>query len=219
LTPLLNIPPSIPATAILAFLTTLLIITMTKLNDPTWYYLDMFLSLIVAEALAQLVAHIVQHFVIGMALLSGLYGFFMLFMGFMLVPSDFPNWLSWLYPVAFHTYSWRTFMMTEFGDNETFVGSDQFSNGYEVLEFYEIENVDRGKDMVTLAGYAIFAHVVSCIILHLRYTMFKGKIEALSGGQKKEGVGLSSSLSALTPGSTRLEMRAVKDEPSEEVTA
>jgi ABC-type multidrug transport system permease subunit len=94
---------SIPGAAILAFLVSLFIITMTKLNDPLWYFLNMFLALVVAEALAQLVSHVVPHFIIGMALLAGLYGFLMLFQGFMLVPSEFPNWLRWVYNVAFHT--------------------------------------------------------------------------------------------------------------------
>jgi ABC-type multidrug transport system permease subunit len=73
----------------------------------------MFLSLLCAEALAQLVSHVVPHFVIGMALIAGAYGFFMLFMGFMLIPSDFPHWLKWTNFVPFHTYSWRTFMYSE----------------------------------------------------------------------------------------------------------
>jgi ABC-type multidrug transport system ATPase subunit len=58
---------SLPGTALLAFLTTLIIITMTKLNAPYWYFLNMFLALNCAEALAQLVSHVVPHFIIGMA--------------------------------------------------------------------------------------------------------------------------------------------------------
>jgi hypothetical protein len=63
---------SIPGAALLAFLTTLIIITMTKLDEPLWYFLTMFLSLCCAEALAQMVSHVVPHFVIGMALLAGM---------------------------------------------------------------------------------------------------------------------------------------------------
>jgi ABC-type multidrug transport system ATPase subunit len=171
---------SIPGAAILAFLVTLLIITMTKLNDPLWYFLNMFLALTVAEALAQLISHVVPHFIIGMALLAGMFGFFMLFQGFMLVPSEFPNWLGWVYYIAFHTYSWRTFMVTEFRDEKVFTGNDDFKSGEDVLVFYEIEGVNRAHDMITLAGYALFIHCVSFLVLHLRYTMFRGKIEPLS---------------------------------------
>ena len=136
---------TIPSAALLAFVTSLIIVTMLKFNDPFWYYLDMFLSLLIAEALAQLVSHIVPHFVIGMALLAGLFGCFMLLQGFMLVPSAFPNWLRWAYNVAFHTYSWRTFMYTEF-QNEEFPGTP-FPTGRDVLALYEIEDVNRGHDV------------------------------------------------------------------------
>mmetsp|Transcript_24824 Transcript_24824/g.37099 ORF Transcript_24824/g.37099 Transcript_24824/m.37099 type:complete len:556 (-) Transcript_24824:651-2318(-) len=62
---------SIPATALLAFLTTLIILSMTKLNEPYWYFLNMFLALSCAEALAQFVSHLVPHFIIGMAIVAG----------------------------------------------------------------------------------------------------------------------------------------------------
>jgi len=136
---------SIPGTALLAFLTTILVVPMTGLNEGFWYFLNMYLSLLVAEALAQLVSHVVPHFVIGMAVIAGLYGFFMLFQGFMLVPSDFPDWLRWTNKVAFHTYSWRTFMVNEFR-GQTF-SSVQFPTGEDVLRAYEIEDVDRGNDV------------------------------------------------------------------------
>ena len=106
----------------------------------------MFLSLTVAEALAQLVSHVVPHFVIGMAMVAGLYGFFMLFQGFMLVPSLFPLWLKWTYHVAFHTYSWRTFMFNEF-HGQTFVGNPEFETGEQVLACYEIGDVNRRNDV------------------------------------------------------------------------
>eukprot|EP00540_Astrosyne_radiata_P020404 CAMPEP_0116827116 /NCGR_PEP_ID=MMETSP0418-20121206/2916_1 /TAXON_ID=1158023 /ORGANISM="Astrosyne radiata, Strain 13vi08-1A" /LENGTH=591 /DNA_ID=CAMNT_0004455847 /DNA_START=63 /DNA_END=1838 /DNA_ORIENTATION=+ len=166
---------SIPGTALLALLVTAIIIGLTGMKAPLWYYLTMFLSLICAEALAQLVSHVVPHFVIGMALVAGMYGFFMLFQGFMLVPSDFPSWLRWTYNVAFHTYAWRTFMFSEFHDRDE-LDSTQFPTGMAVLKAYEIEDVHRGNDMLVLVGYAIVLHLLSFMVLSLRYTLFKGKI-------------------------------------------
>jgi ABC-type multidrug transport system permease subunit len=136
---------SIPGAALLAFLVSLIVVSMLKLNDPYWYFLNMFLALTTSEALAQLVSHVVPHFVIGMAVLAGLFGFFMLFQGFMIVPSDFPVWLRWTYNVAFHSYSWRSFMVTEFRGEE-FPGT-AFPTGEDVLVFYEIENTNRGHDV------------------------------------------------------------------------
>ena len=169
---------SIPGCAILAGIVTIIIITMTKLNEPYWYFLNMFLSLMVAEALAQLISHMVPHFVIGMALLAGCYGFFMLIQGFMLVPSQFPNWLEWLNPVAFHTYSWRSFMDFEFR-GETFT-DPTFPTGESVLEFYEIDDVNRTHDMITLVGYCGVVHLFSFIVLIVRYNFFNGQLQPLS---------------------------------------
>jgi ABC-type multidrug transport system permease subunit len=152
---------SIPGCALLAFLVSLIILTMLKFKDPYWYFLNMFLSLMTSEALAQLVSHVVPHFVIGMAMIAGLFGFFMLFQGFMIVPSAFPNWLRWTYNIAFHTYSWRSFMVTEFRGDE-FPGTP-FPTGEDVLEFYEIENTNRGNDVSS----ALISYYLSLVILLL----------------------------------------------------
>ena len=93
----------------------------------------------------------------------------------MLVPSQFPNRLRWTYDVAFHTYSWRTFMVTEFRGLE-FTGGGPFRTGEEVLEFFEIEDVNRGHDMIVLACYTMILHLLSFVVLHIRHTYVKGKI-------------------------------------------
>ena len=50
---------------------------------------------------------IVPHFIIGIALGAGLYGFFMLCQGFFQIKSDIPPWFIWVYYMGFHTYSFR----------------------------------------------------------------------------------------------------------------
>eukprot|EP00934_Nitzschia_sp_Nitz4_P009418 Nitzschia sp. Nitz4//scaffold142_size57810//52068//54174//NITZ4_006501-RA/size57810-processed-gene-0.52-mRNA-1//1//CDS//3329536406//9408//frame0 len=171
---------SLPGAALLAGLVSLIILTMTKFNDPGWYFLNMFLALTTSEALAQLVSHVVPHFVIGMALIAGLFGFFMLFQGFMIIPSDFPNGLRWTYDIAFHTYSWRSFMVTEFRGLE--FPDTPFPTGEDVLVFYEIEDTNRGNDMLVLACYTLLLHILSFVVLHIRYMYFKGVI--VSAGKK-----------------------------------
>jgi len=169
---------SIPGAAVLALLTTVIIVPMTGLNGIGWYFLDMFLSLVVAEALAQLVSHVVPHFVIGMAVIAGLYGFFMLFLGFMLVPSDFPDWLRWTYDIAFHTYSWRTFMVNEFS-GQTYENGGPYQTGEDVLEAFEIGDVDKAQDMVVLVAYGLILHLISFVVLQVKYKVLKGKLEPL----------------------------------------
>jgi hypothetical protein len=173
---------SIPGAAILASVVTLIITTMTKVKAPYWYLLNMFLSLICAEALAQMVSHIVPHFVIGMALLAGLYGFFMLFMGFMIAPSHFPTWLRWTYDVPFHSYSWRTFMHYEFCCQEDVVYDGPYKTGQQILEAYEIGDVNPTRDLIIIACYGLIIHFLSLIVLYLRYNAFNGRLEQPRNG-------------------------------------
>lgn len=71
-------------------------------------------------------------------------------------------------------------MFIEFKMDDPFEGP--FPTGRDVLTFYEIIDVSVEDDMVVLACYALIVHAFSCIILYLRYTLFKGKLEPLSEG-------------------------------------
>lgn len=157
---------SIPGAALLAFVTTVIIVSMTGLRAPVWYFCNMFLSLLCAEALAQLVSHMVPHFIIGIGLVAGIYGLFMLLQGFMLVPSQFPEGLKWTYNCAIHTYAWRSFMFSEF-HNQIFpdASAQGFQDGNEILKIYEIDDVNRTMDMLALVLYAFVTHLFSFAVL------------------------------------------------------
>jgi ABC-type multidrug transport system permease subunit len=165
---------SIPGTFLLALITTAITLSMTNLRAPLWYFLNIFLVLNCAEALAHLVSHLVQHFVIGIAIIAGIYGIFMLLPGFILVPSDFPGWLTWTYNIAFHTYSWRSLMYNEFSGDVVF-DSVEFPTGMDVLKFYEIEDVNPASDMIVLLIYAVIINAISIIVLFTKNVRHKGK--------------------------------------------
>lgn len=160
---------SIPGTFLLAIVTTAIVLSMTGLRAPIWYFTNMFLALSCAEGLAQLVSHVVPHFIIGIAGIAGLYGMFMLLQGFMIIPSEFPSWLEWMHYVAFHTYSWRSFMYSEFEGDDVKFDSVQFPTGMDVLRLYEIDDVNRTTDMIILLCYALGIHLMSFVVLHLKY--------------------------------------------------
>lgn len=164
---------SLPGTLLLATATSAITLSMTNLRDFSGYLLNMFLALNCAEALAQLMAHVVPHYIIGIALIAGVYGMFMLLQGFMMVPSEFPSWLEWTHYVPFHTYSWRSFMTGEFGGDDISFKSDQFPTGQSVLDFYEIGNINQTNDMIVLVCYAIFIHLISFAVLHWKFIRHK----------------------------------------------
>jgi len=143
---------------------------MTGFHEPLLYYVTMFLALLCAEALNQFISHMVPHFIIGMALVAGFFGLFMLFQGFMLVPSEFPSWLRWTYNTAFHTYAWRQFMYFEFHD-KYFPAAipEKFQVGNNVLIEYEIYDISTTNDLVTLIGYAGVIHCLSFAVVYLKH--------------------------------------------------
>ena len=75
-------------------------------------------------------------------------------------------------------------MYSEFSSIGELTGGS-FATGNDVLVFYEIDDVDRGNDMIVLVGYCIFCHILACLVLYLRYTIFDGKVQAISGHFQK----------------------------------
>ena len=74
-------------------------------------------------------------------------------------------------------------MANEFRGIPVLTGSN-FESGEDILVFYEIEDVDKGNDMIVLAGYCLFIHVLSCVVLTLRYKMH-GTIIPIDDQQEK----------------------------------
>ena len=108
---------SVPGVALLAIVTTLLVVFPAKLNGPLVYGLDLFVSLLVAEGFMSLVAACVPHYIIGIALAAGIFGFHMLCEGFFLVKSDIPDYLKWGYWIAFHSYTFRIIVPSNANEN------------------------------------------------------------------------------------------------------
>ena len=55
-----------------------------------------------------IMAALVPHYIIGIALGAGVYGMFMLSEGFFILRDDIPKYWIWSYYIAFHTYSFRS---------------------------------------------------------------------------------------------------------------
>eukprot|EP00465_Bigelowiella_longifila_P011906 CAMPEP_0185253788 /NCGR_PEP_ID=MMETSP1359-20130426/2388_1 /TAXON_ID=552665 /ORGANISM="Bigelowiella longifila, Strain CCMP242" /LENGTH=188 /DNA_ID=CAMNT_0027836215 /DNA_START=150 /DNA_END=716 /DNA_ORIENTATION=- len=104
---------SLPGVFSLALVTTILVVPLAKLNGFGIYLLTLFVSLLIAEGFMFLMAVLVPHYIVGIALAAGLFGFFMLCQGFFIVKSQIPPWFIWGYYIAFTTYSFRIFMHNE----------------------------------------------------------------------------------------------------------
>jgi ABC-type multidrug transport system ATPase subunit len=145
---------TIPACLILSLVISAIQVNMVGLQNGIQFFLILTLALWCGDALAMLVSLCAPHFVIGIVVCAGICGFFMAIEGFMLVPSKFPLWLRWTYPVPFHTYVFRSLMFNEFYGDQL---------GSAVLESYEIESTNVGHDMVVLLCYSLIIHAL-CIL-------------------------------------------------------
>jgi len=137
---------------------------IAKLNGFGIFFLTLFLSLMIAECLSFLMGLIVRHYIVGIALLAEIYGIFMICEGFMIVKSKIPGYFIWLHYLAFHTYSFKGFMINEFSSIGSF-NSARFSDGKAVLEFYEVNNLEIWQIILILILYIVVLEIISLIVL------------------------------------------------------
>ena len=100
----------------------------------------------------------VPHYIIGIALGAGIFGMFMLCEGFMVPHASIPSYWIWGYYVAFHTYSFESFVFKQF-EHETSEAAKA------ILVKYGMEKVDVPRDMLLLVGYIVMFQVVFAFIL------------------------------------------------------
>lgn len=160
---------SLPGLLLLSVISSVVIVVPTGLNNLGMYILNLFLSLLWGEACMALVAALVPHYIIGIALAAGVFGFFMLCEGFFKLKNDIPDYLIWGYHIAPHTYSFRTFMYCEFHPIGT-LESVQFADGDAVLDFYDMSDVKPARDMLVLFLFTVLTQLVFASVLHKYHT-------------------------------------------------
>ncbi|KAJ8612432.1 hypothetical protein CTAYLR_006585 [Chrysophaeum taylorii] len=160
---------ALPGVFLIAIVSSVLIVFPAKLNGFPVYFLDLFVSLLVAESFMAFVAAIVPHFIVGIALAAGIFGFNMLVEGFFRVKHDIPVYLIWGYYYAFHTYTFRVFMHNEFNPISKFNGP-QFRDGKQVLRFYDMGNVNVTHDFAVLIAWIVFFQICYTMVLYFYHT-------------------------------------------------
>eukprot|EP00004_Rigifila_ramosa_P019488 TRINITY_DN4957_c0_g1_i1.p1 TRINITY_DN4957_c0_g1~~TRINITY_DN4957_c0_g1_i1.p1 ORF type:complete len:612 (+),score=201.49 TRINITY_DN4957_c0_g1_i1:52-1836(+) len=78
-----------------------------------WFYL-FWASLMVAEGIVATISAVSPHPLVGIALVSGLLGAYMLVCGFFLVPANIPGYWIWLHYMSYHTYTLKGFLYNDF---------------------------------------------------------------------------------------------------------
>lgn len=158
---------TIPGVFLIALLSSIAVVYMCQWEHFGFFLLIMFLSLFCAEGYMAVLGAIAPHFIIGIALGAGLYGFFMLCQGFFQIKSDIPPWFIWVYYMGFHTYSFRAAMVNEFKDRGDLVDSTNplWLTGEDVLKYYDMDNASVANDCWVLFGYTIAWFVLYYIVI------------------------------------------------------
>mmetsp|Transcript_72150 Transcript_72150/g.165509 ORF Transcript_72150/g.165509 Transcript_72150/m.165509 type:complete len:251 (+) Transcript_72150:1-753(+) len=159
-----NFLAGIPCIAAIALVSTVLVTQLADLNGFGDFFLNLLLSLIAAESLMHLIGAAQPHYIIGMAVGSGLFGMFMLCEGFMVPESDIPVGWKWGYHLAFHTYSFKWFMYNQFG------GEDGGLVGDAILKRYDIDTEDTTECIVVLLVYTLVLEIGFFAVLKVFHT-------------------------------------------------
>ena len=159
-----NFWAALPGIFLIAVISTSLIVPLAGLNGYGYFLLNLFLSLVVAESLMHVISSAVPYYIIGIALGAGLFGMFMMCEGFMVPRDAIPDYWIWCYYLAFHTYSFQSFVYEHFKNDP--VGS----KGNQILVNLGLTNVNTDENMIILAAYAIVLQLIFAFIIYVYHT-------------------------------------------------
>ncbi|DBA03014.1 TPA: hypothetical protein N0F65_003202 [Lagenidium giganteum] len=163
---LANFLAALPGIFLIAVISTLLVVLLADLNGFWWFLLNLFLSLVVAESLMHVIGAAVPHYIIGIALGAGIFGMFMLCEGFMVPRTSIPDYWIWGYYMAFHTYSFESFVYKHYSALD-FV---KYPEAKAILERLGMMHVDVPRNMGILAAYAVGFELLFTFILYKFHT-------------------------------------------------
>ena len=111
-----NFISALPGIFLIAIMSTVLVVFMADLNNFWGFFINLFLSLVCAESLMHVLSSCNPLYIVAIALGAGFFGMFMLAEGFMVPKEAIPGWWIWAYYIAFHTYSFESFMYNQIKD-------------------------------------------------------------------------------------------------------
>ncbi|KAH9150357.1 hypothetical protein LEN26_004092 [Aphanomyces euteiches] len=156
-----NFLAALPGIFLIAVVATAIVVGLAGLESFWYFLLNMFLSLVVAESLMHVLGALVPHYIIGIALGAGIYGMFMLVEGFMVPFNSIPAGWQWVSYVAFHSYSFKSFMYEQFHANP---------DSAAILKKFGCQDVNVDQNMLILVGYAALLQLIFWVILTIWHT-------------------------------------------------
>jgi len=150
-----------------------------------YFVLNLYLALMVTEALMLCIAVMVPHYLMGIAGGAGVMGLYMLVCGFFQARDELPDPV-WRYPlhyVSFHTYAFTGLINNEFrGTGQVWrcpcsltaqpddpnCPEDCFVTGDDVIDSFTVENRDKWIDLAVLAGMFVGYRLLFLFFLKMK---------------------------------------------------
>ncbi|RHY20881.1 hypothetical protein DYB25_008186 [Aphanomyces astaci] len=158
-----NFVAALPGIFVIALLSSTIVVSLAGLHAFGAFVLNLFLSLVVAESLMHVVGATAPHYIMGIANAAGIFGMFMQMEGFMVPAKTMPAYWKWANTVAFHTYSFESFVHNQFTAMNT-------TRSHEILARFGFEQVNVQQHMVVLGVYAIVLEVAFAAVLYKWHT-------------------------------------------------
>ncbi|RLN90234.1 hypothetical protein BBJ28_00014546 [Nothophytophthora sp. Chile5] len=157
-----NLLGALPGITLISLLASAIVVYFAHVHSFGSFFLNLTLSLVAAESVMHLLGAAVPHYIVGIALGAGLFGMFMLCEGFMVPLASIPVYWRWGYYLAFHSYSFQSFMYEHFSQEDT-------PEAWRLLNDYGMANVDVPRNMMILVGYGAVLQLVVIGVLFLRF--------------------------------------------------
>nr|CCA26606.1 ATPbinding Cassette (ABC) Superfamily putative [Albugo laibachii Nc14] len=153
-----NLVASVPGIALIALISSSIVVSLAGIHGFGMFVLNLFLSLMVAESLMHVIGALVPHFMIGITLGAGIFGMFMLCEGFMVPRDVIPGYWIWAHYLAFHSYSFETFVYMHFRHVDSITAK-------EILDRFGFDDANVTQNMGILVLYVVILEAMYTLIL------------------------------------------------------
>ena len=137
-----------------------LIVQMLGLKNHFSFILNILLFLLCGESVMHILSATTPHYIIAISVGACIFGTFLLTSGFLMPSYAIPVYWKWAYYAGFLTYSFEIMVFNEFQDHY-------------IAKYLDMEDIDVGKNMGILLGYAAGLQLTFFLLL---YTFHTGKM-------------------------------------------
>ena len=153
-----NFVSGLPILFVVSFVSSVIVTSLAGLNNLVMFSLILFVTLTTAEAFVLCVSAVVSHYIVGIALGSGVMGAMLLCSGMTVSLATMPFYWIWLYYIGMNTYAFEAFMLNQFPVDTV------------IIKSYDMEEGVIETDIITLCVQTMIYQVIFFVLLFVFHT-------------------------------------------------